>query len=179
MIDQSSSRWSISKEKGFYQSVLTIAVPVVLQSLITTGVNLMDTLMLTACGELELSGSSLANQFISLFQFICNGMGFGAAVLTARYWGMKDIHSIRCITTLMLRVCILLSLLFTALSWFVPGEIMRIYTPAEDIIHQGVLYLRISAFSFLLYGISQCLTLVMRSVRQVRLPLIVSVIAFL
>ena len=166
------------RDRGFYRSILTIAIPVVLQTLITTGVNLMDTLMLTACGELELSGSSLANQFISLFQFMSNGMGFGAAVLTAQYWGRGDSHSIRCVTTLMLRVCLVLSLLFTGVSFFFPAFIMRIYTPEAEIIHQGVLYLRISAFTFLLFGMSQCVTLVMRSTHQVRLPLITSIVAF-
>ena len=34
------------KEKSFYKLILSIAVPVVLQNMITIGVNIMDTLML-------------------------------------------------------------------------------------------------------------------------------------
>lgn len=166
------------KDRKFYGSILTIALPVIFQHLITAGVNLMDTLMLTACGELELSGASLANQFISLFQFMSNGMGFGAAVLTAQYWGRQDRNSIRCITTLMLRVCLVLSLIFTAVSLFGAAFIMRIYTPEKDIVDQGAMYLQVSAFTFFLFGMTQCVTLVLRSVRQVRLPLIVSIVAF-
>ena len=77
------------RDRQFYRNILHIALPIVLQSLITTGVNMMDTLMLTSCGEIQLSASSLANQFISLQQFLCMGLGGGAAVLTAQYWGSR------------------------------------------------------------------------------------------
>ncbi len=166
------------RDKLFYKSICTIALPIILQSLITAGVNMMDTLMLTTCGEAQLSASSLANQFIHLFQIMCMGMGFGASVLTSRYWGMKDIDSIKKVTTLMLRICIVFSLLFTAASLFFPAGIMRIYSPDETIIYEGVRYLRISAATFLIYGLSQTLTAVMRSVRQVKLPLYTAIIAF-
>ena len=141
-------------------------MPVVLQCLITAGVNMMDTIMLTSCGEIQLSASSLANQFISLFQIICNGIGFGAAVLTSRYWGAKDAPSIRKATTIMLRFALIASLLFTLLSFFAPAFIMRIYTPDTPIVTEGVRYLKISAFTFVLFGLSQTITCVMRSVRD-------------
>ena len=73
--------------RAFYSAVLRIAIPVILQNLITIGVNMVDTLMLGQYGETQLSGSSLANEFITIFQILCMGMGGGAAVLTAQYWG--------------------------------------------------------------------------------------------
>ena len=54
------------KEKSFYKLILSIAVPVVLQNMITIGVNIMDTLMLGNYGEVQLSASSLANEFINI-----------------------------------------------------------------------------------------------------------------
>ena len=47
-----------------------IAVPVILQSLITTGVNLVDNIMLGQLTETALSGSTQANQFITLYTFV-------------------------------------------------------------------------------------------------------------
>ena len=55
------------RDRFFYVNTVRIAVPVVLQSLITIGVNMMDTLMLGSFGETQLSGSSLANEFINIF----------------------------------------------------------------------------------------------------------------
>lgn len=61
----------------FYKRVGIIAVPIALQSLISIGVNMMDTVMLGALGEVALSASSLANQFINIYHVCCMGIGMG------------------------------------------------------------------------------------------------------
>ncbi len=76
---------------AFYKDLAKIALPVALQSIITTGVNLVDTIMLGQLGETALSASSLANHFISLFLFLCMGISTGASVLTSRFWGARAI----------------------------------------------------------------------------------------
>lgn len=166
------------RDRTFYKTICMIALPVVLQQLITTGVNLMDTIMLTSCGETQLSGASLANQFISIFQFMCLGLGFGASVLTAQYWGAKEPAAIRGVTALMLRICLGLCAVFFTVSLCLPRQIMTIYSPDAEIIREGARYLRISAFTFLPYGISLSLTAVLRSVHQTRLPLAASIVTF-
>ena len=77
-------------DRAFYSKMASIAIPISLQQLITVGINLMDTMMLSHMGDAQLSASSLAGQFVVLFQICCMGIGMGASVLTARYWGMKD-----------------------------------------------------------------------------------------
>ena len=76
-------------DKEFYKNVVRIAVPVSLQQLITVGINLMDTIMLSSMGDAQLSASALAGQFINLFQIFCMGIGMGASVLTSRFWGTR------------------------------------------------------------------------------------------
>ena len=65
------------------------------------GVNMMDTIMLGKLGEVAISASSLANQFITLFQICCMGIGMGASVLTARFWGMQNISALQKAVTIM------------------------------------------------------------------------------
>ena len=77
------------RDKQFYKTVFMMALPVVLQNMITIGVNMLDTIMLGAYGEIQLSGASLANEFISLYQILCMGIGGGAAVLTSQYWARR------------------------------------------------------------------------------------------
>ena len=99
-------------DKAFYKQVAGIAIPIALQGLITTGVNMMDTIMIGVVGETQLSAVSLANQFISIFQIFCMGIGMGASVLVARYYGMKDQPSLKKTVSIMLRLCLALSALF-------------------------------------------------------------------
>ena len=64
----------IETDRSFYKKLVTIAFPVAMQSVIMVGVNLIDTIMLGKLGETALSASSLANQFIVLFIFMCMGI---------------------------------------------------------------------------------------------------------
>ena len=79
------------RDRQFYRHFFVIALPVVLQSCITIGVNMLDTIMLGSFGEGYLSATSLSNQFFNLYQIICMGLGGGAAVLTAQAWGRKHV----------------------------------------------------------------------------------------
>lgn len=165
-------------DKTFYRTVVEIAIPISLQSLITIGVNMMDTIMLGALGETALSASSLANQFINIFHICCMGMGMGASVLTSRFWGMQDRRSLRKAITIMLRLCLVIGSLFTIVTIITPDGLMRIYTNEEHIIRAGTGYFHWSIPCYLLLGFSLTCTIVLRSVGQVRLPLITSIIAF-
>ena len=89
-------------------------IPVVLQNMITIGVNMLDTIMLGTYGETQLSGASMANEFISLHQILCLGIGGGAAVLTSQYWGAKDIPVMRRVVVLMLRISMVLGAVLAA-----------------------------------------------------------------
>lgn len=168
----------IVTDRKFYKTAIVLSAPVVLQSMITIGVNMLDTIMLGNFGEVQLSGSSLANSFVSIYQILCMGIGGGAAVLTAQFWGAKDQPAIRKIVTLMLRICVSLSLLFMAASYFAPEIVMRIYTSDASVIDAGKDYLRIVSPTFLLTGISVTLTIVLRSVREVKLPLTIAIVSF-
>lgn len=166
------------KDKNFYKKAAAIAIPISLQSLIVIGVNMTDTIMVGSLGENALSGTALANQFITIFHIGCMGISMGASVLTSRFWGMKDIASLKKTITIMLRFCILLSLLFMTATIISPSFLMRIYTPDEDVILQGVLYYKWMVPCYLLLGLSLTCTIILRSVGQVKIPLLASIGAF-
>lgn len=166
------------RDPGFYRTVLVLALPVVLQNMITVGVNMLDTIMLGAYGETQLSGASLANEFISLHQILCLGIGGGAAVLTSQFWGAKDLGSMRRVMVLMLRISLALGAILAVAALTIPKWLMLIYTDEAPVIEAGVTYFRISAPTFLLTGVITPVTVVMRSARQVKLPLVASIISF-
>ncbi|MBO5037783.1 MAG: MATE family efflux transporter [Clostridia bacterium] len=164
--------------KDFYKNIIRIAIPISLQQLITVGINLMDTVMLSSMGDAQLSASSLATQFINIFQICCMGIGMGASVLTSRFWGMKEHNSLKQAITIMLRICIAFATVFTLATIFFPDLIMRIYSNEQDIIEYGIVYLRWMIPTYFCMGLSLTCTIVLRTVGQVRLPLICSICAF-
>ena len=165
-------------EKEFYKNVAKIAVPIALQGLITTGVNMMDTIMIGTVGETQLSAVSLANQFINIFHIFCMGIGMGASVLVARYYGMKDKPALKKTVAIMLRLCLAMATLFCVATILIPEHIMKIYTSETDIISNGVKYLEWSVVTYFLLGLSLTCTIVLRNVGMVKIPLYTSIGAF-
>lgn len=165
-------------DKELYRRMLKIAVPISLQSLITVAINLMDTIMLSSMGDAQLSASTLAGQFINIFMICCMGIGMGASVLTARFWGMDDIPSLKKSITIMLRFCFVFSAIFTMATIISPRMIMLIYTSEENIIVHGITYLKWMIPTYICMGLSLTCTIILRSVGQVKIPLICSIGAF-
>lgn len=166
------------KDKQFYYNVARIAIPIALQGLITTGVNMMDTVMIGEVGETQLSAVSLANQFISIFHIFCMGIGMGASVLVARYYGMQDKKSLKSTVSIMLRLCLAMASIFCVITILIPKQIMYIYTVETDIINYGIEYLNYSVITYFLLGLSLTCTIVLRNVGQVKLPLYTSIATF-
>ncbi len=165
-------------DRAFYKQMLSIAIPVALQQLITVGINLMDTMMLSHMGDAQLSASSLAGQFINMFHIFCMGIGMGASVLTARYWGMKDLHSLRKSITIMMRLGAVFVAGFTIWTIVSPTGVMSMYTTDADIIAYGCQYLYYMIPCFFCMAFSTVCTIVLRTCRQVKIPLVCSVCAF-
>ena len=144
----------LETDRKFYRDVVKIALPVAMQSVITTGVNLVDTIMLGSLGETALSASSLANQFITLFTFLCMGVSMGASVLTSRFWGSQDLFSLKKVITVALRSGVLLALAFTVANVLFSRQIMSLYTQEQPVIDAGAEYLIWSTATFLLMGLA-------------------------
>ena len=174
------------KEPEFYKTVFSLALPIALQSLITIGVNMLDTIMVGELGEKALSATSLANSFISIYQIFCMGLGMGASVLVSRFWGMKTAHfdeekagvALKQTVCLMLRLAVGLASLFALLTLIMPKTFMRMYTEEFEIIELGAVYFKWSIITYFFLGTSLVTTIVLRSVGQVRYPLFVSIGAF-
>ncbi len=169
--------------KDLYIKMAKIAIPVSLQQLITVGINLMDTIMLSSMGDTQLSASAQATQFITLFQIFCMGIGMGASVLTSRFWGMREKDSLKKAITIMLRFLAVFAGLFTVATIAFPGLIMRLFALGEGessagMIEYGVRYLHWMIPTYICMGLSLTCTIVLRTVGQVRIPLICSICAF-
>ena len=105
------------EDASFYKKIFLIGGPISAQQVITVGINLMDNIMLGQLDETALSASSMAVQVHTMFNYVCMGMGMGAAVLIARYWGARDSRNLKKALVLMYRCCLIIALCFTCLLY--------------------------------------------------------------
>ncbi len=163
----------------FYSKVVRLLVPIVLQAIINNGVNMMDTIMVGRLGEAAISASSLANQFYSIFLFLCLGISAAGLVLASQYYGAGDKKTLRRVFDLIYQIVIIGALAFALVTSLFPAQIMRIFTSDAEVIELGVGYLRVTALIFLPHGVAMVSTNVIRSIGNAKLGLYVSIASFI
>lgn len=168
----------IVTDKSFYKRMVLLMLPVVLQSLINQGVNMMDTVMVGKLGEISISASSLANQFYQIYQFLCMGFSAAGLVLSSQYWGAGKKDTVKKVCDLVIQLVLVLGILFAVISFLFPAQIMSIYTNDADVIREGASYLRVTSFIYLPHGIGLIIANMVRSIGNTKLGLISSSISF-
>ena len=167
------------KNREFYTKTLHILVPVMLQQLITVGINFFDNIMVGSFGEAQIAGAALGNQFYNIFQFVCMGLGSGAIVLSSQFWGSGERDRLKTVAAIALRLTFVLGAIFTAVSVLFPRFILGCYTNDVSVIDAGENYMRLIGCTFLFVGLSSSATYLLRSTGHVRAPLISSIGAFI
>ena len=166
------------KDKQFYKLLISLALPIALQQLVTVGVNMADNIMLGQLGEDPMSGATLANNFISIFQIMCMGLGMGASVLVSRFFGMEDGVGMKKAVCIMFRLLFTVATVFSLMTAFFPAGIMWLFSKDPEVIRLGTGYLLISIPCYYLNGFAVTSSLVLRSVGKAHVPLISSCCSF-
>lgn len=152
---------------SFRKTVFAFLLPMAIQNLINVAISSTDVIMLGRYSEVALSASSLASQIQFILILLFFGIGSGATVLTAQYWGKKDTKTIEKILAIGIKIAFGLSLFFFIFAFFFSRSAMRIFTNDETTILEGIKYLKIVSFSYLTTSISIVYLVTMRSVERV------------
>ena len=167
------------KNDDFYSMALAIAIPVALQNLIASSINMLDTMMVTTLGEASLAAVGLANQVFFIFSIIIFGISTGSSVFISQYWGKRDRQSIKKILGIALTFTVVLGIIFTLAIYLAPKGIMKLLTDDKEVVELGVKYLLAIAPSYIITGVSLLYGVASRSIGQAKMPMIVSFISFI
>ena len=168
---------SFFRDKEFFRAMLTIALPVAFQQLITAGLNMTDVLMVGQLGETSVAALGLANQIFFLLLLFLFGVTSGMSIFTAQFWGKGDTEQIHHILGICLIVAVSVGLLFSLAATLIPETLMKFYTEDPRVIKLGSDYLRIVGLSYVMMAISISYISILRSITFVKLTVIVSVLA--
>ena len=163
----------ITRDKRFYRFLFSIALPIAVQNLITFMVSMVDTLMVGALGEIQLSAVSIANNLFFVLTILMFGLAGGSNIMISQYWGKGNVKTIHKILAIMYRVCLLITGIFIFIALFLPKYFMGIFTTDKAVIDFGASYLRIVCIGYLFYSITNCTIMMLRSVKTVSISIIV------
>ena len=170
-------RNSIFSDHDFYNTLLRLAIPIATQQLVMNALNAVDVLMVGQLGETAVAAVGLAGQVFFLMTLFLFGVGSGAAIFSAQFWGRGDLANVRRILGLALILAVTGSALFSLVAILAPAWVLSIYTHDPAVIAEGSLYLRVVGLCYVPTAISVTYAIILRSTRQVKVPMVVSVSA--
>lgn len=167
------------KDKIFLKTMLAIALPIALQNLITSSVNMVDTLMISSLGQTSIAAVGLANQFFFFYILIVFGINSGSSIFIAQYWGKEDVTSIRKVLGLALSLSGVVGAVFTVSALLFPQFIMGILIDEPEVIRLGSDYLRIVALSYIPTALAFAFSVALRTTGKPQIPMKISAISFI
>ena len=153
--------------KDFWRRFSVLLLTIAGQNIIVYGVNLLDNIMIGRLGdtaEVAISGVFIVNQIQFLLQMIVNGIADGTVVMCSRFWGEKNIADIKRAAATALRVALILSGAMLAVALTIPRPVLSIFTDKPAVLDEAVKYLRIVAFTYVFFAVTQVLLGMLRSV---------------
>lgn len=166
-------------DRGFLSNMLKIALPIIIQNLITSSLNMADTVMVGKLGEVEIAAVGIANQYFFIFSMILTGLCGGCSVFISQYWGKKDLINIKRMLGLGLISALLISIVFMAAGFVNPEKIISLFNKDSIVVDLGGKYLSIVLFSYIFTAITFIYSYSLRSIGNTVAPLIVNIAALL
>jgi putative MATE family efflux protein len=131
----------------FLQRLISIAIPIALQSVLFSSRGLVDVMMLGQLGEAEIAAVGVAARATFVTTIMLVGVTTGGALLTAQYWGAGDRQGVRESTALTCLVSACFATLTVLLFNVLPEQIMSLATDSSKVIGLGSQYLQITSVS--------------------------------
>ena len=164
------------KSNKFLISIITLVIPITIQSLVSSSLNMVDNLMIGNLGESSIAAVGMVNQYFFIFMLALSGLNAGAGIFMSQFWGRKKISEIRKMLGLDILLSIIVSILFFIPAFIFPESIMRIFTTDVGVINLGVQYLKIISITFIFTSITTAYSTTLRCIGIAKSPMYGSLI---
>lgn len=165
-------------QKQFYRQIWKLIIPIVIQNLLSAAVNSADVVMLNYVGQSAISAVSLATQYAQILFMFYYGLGTGASILCAQYYGKGDWEPIRVVEGIAMRFSVAASVLFAIAAVTIPELMMKLFTNEPELIALGASYLRVMSVAYLCWGVTEVYLAILRSAGKAFVSMSMNVLAF-
>ena len=168
--------------KGFYKMVLAICIPIVIQNGFTNLASLLDNIMIGQLGTLSMSGVSITNQLLQVFNVTIFGAMSGPGIFMAQFYGKKNKEGVENCFRIKLIIGIIITLLAIFLFYTFGQQLISLYlndNPQDNLktLNYGMDYLKIMIIGLISFVITQVYSSSLRETGNTVLPMIASVVA--
>ncbi len=168
----------MSGSNEMLKNYIRLVIPLTLQNLITSSVNLLDNLMIGRLGEVELAGVAMANKVFFVYNLMVFGICSGATVFFSQFWGKQDKRGIRSVMAVGLSLSLTFGLIFTVTAGLFSRQIMSLLVGRSvEVIPSGTAYLRISVLGYIPFGLNIIMGTGLKAIERPQVPLAGSLVS--
>ncbi len=171
-------------DRHFYRHILAVAIPIVIQNTITNLVSLLDNVMVGQVGTVQMSGVSIANQLVFVFNICVYGGLSGAGIFTAQFFGDGNREGIRYSFRYKMLLGLLLGVAGIGVFWFAGTPLISLFLQGEgnpeeirNALMYGREYLDIMLVGLLPFSIAMVYSGTLRETGQTVVPMVAGVAA--
>lgn len=162
------------KDRELKNAILSIGIPVALQNMLTSLLNMIDTVMIGSLGDGAVAAVGLANQWFFIFNLVIFGIVSGSSIYVSQFYGKGDFENMQVPVAYSVTLCFFVSLIFGFLALFAPRFVMSLFTNDAVTIETGIPYLRIASLSYFMMALSLPIANAMRAADAALIPLAVT-----
>ena len=171
-------------DRAFYARAMRIAIPMIIQNGITNFVSLLDNIMVGQVGTIPMSGVSVVNGLLFVFNLCIFGACSGAGIFTAQFHGSGDNEGIRHTFRFKILLALLLSALGIGIFLSFGTPLIRLYlqgegdaTDAAGVLEYGLDYLHVMLWGLLPFALSSAYSGTLRETGQTTIPMTAGITA--
>ncbi|MGD9910150.1 MAG: MATE family efflux transporter [Candidatus Izemoplasmatales bacterium] len=166
-------------DKTFYKNLFIVALPIVVQQLITSSLQLVDNIMVGQLGDNALAAVGVINQLNFVIILVTFGAMGGAGVLTAQYFGSKDYDKMKQTFRFKLLVGLIVAL-FSVVFFTIFGKgLVRLFSQDDEVINLALGYLNIVKWAMVPWSVSVAISNTFRETGVTKPLLYISFIAII
>lgn len=172
--------------RAFYRRVFGVAVPIIIQNGITNFVSLLDNIMVGQVGTIPMSGVSIVNGLLFVFNLSIFGASSGAGIFTAQFFGSRDDEGVRHTFRFKFLICLLLSVLGVTLFLTRGTQLIGLYltgsgeaATAQGALDYGLRYLHVMLWGFVPFALSNTYSSTLRETGETVVPMAAGIMAVL
>lgn len=162
------------KDRELKNAIISIGIPVALQNMLTSLLNMIDTMMIGSLGDGAVAAVGLANQWFFIFNLVIFGIVSGSSIYVSQFYGKGDFENMQVPVAYSVTLCFFVSLIFGFLALFAPRFVMSLFTNDAATIDTGIPYLRIASLSYFMMALSLPIANAMRAADAALIPLAVT-----
>ena len=172
-------------DKAFYKSVLTVAVPIMIQNGISNFVSLLDNIMVGQVGTEQMSGIAIVNQLIFVFNLAIFGALSAAGIFGAQFYGCRDHEGVKHAFRYKFYACIALVALGISIFLMFGQELILLYLHDEggttqsldEALRYGKEYLGIMLVGLLPFALEEAYASTLRECGETKVPMLAGIVA--